>query len=189
MESFLARLVSIAGHPSVLMPMATVIAAPGHISQAALVVSLACGSVILAYSFVKARRGDWVHIDASVPAERAQFNGRVGVGLLALAAALGLAGLHVGFPLVVGLSGVIVVVGHLSRGMAKMSLHVAFAVFAAFLVWPNHIAATALALVVLLVAWSRLVLRQHVAADIILGALVGVSSGLALHVVFAWLAA
>lgn len=189
MGDSVARAVSIAGHPAVLMPVAIAIASPAHIRLAAVAVSLVCACGVLGYSFYKARRGDWVHIDASVPAERAQLNARVGVGLLAAAGAIWLAGPHIGFSLAVGLSGLIVAVGHLFRGAAKLSLHVAFAVFAAILVWPNHIAAATLALAAAGVAWSRLVLQRHVAADIILGALAGGAAGLAFHVAVAWLAA
>lgn len=189
MGGSVARLISVAGHPAVLMPVAAVIAAPEQMTQAALVVSLLCASAILGYSLYKARRGDWVHIDASVPAERAQLNARAGMGLLTVAGALFLAGLHVGVPTVVGLSGLIVLVAYLFRSVAKLSLHVAFAVFAAWLVWPNHVAAVALALAAAGVAWSRLALRRHVAADIILGTLAGAAAGCAFHTAVAWLAA
>jgi hypothetical protein len=180
---------SIAFHPGVLMPVAAFIASPGSIGPVALAASLACAGVILGYSFHKARRGDWTHIDASVPAEREQLNSRVGIGLLAAAGLFWVAGLNVGFPLVVGLSGLIVLVGHLLRGAGKLSLHVAFAVFAALLVWPNHIAVATLALAAVGVAWSRLTLRRHVPVDIVLGALAGAATGLAFHFSVAWLAA
>ncbi len=155
---------------------------------AALAVSLVCACAVVGYSLYKARRGDWVHVDASVPAERAQLNARVVIGLLAAAGALWLTGLPVGFPVVVGLSALIVAVGHIFRGVAKLSLHVAFAVFAAFLVWPNHIAAATLALAAVGVTWSRLALRRHVAADIMLGGLAGAAAGLAFHIAVTWLA-
>lgn len=189
MGTSVARAVSIAGHPAVLMPAAALIASPGHLGPTAVVVSLACACAVMGYSLFKARRGDWAHIDASVPAERAQLNARVGIGLLAATAALWAAGLPGSFPLVVGLSGLIVVVGHLFRNVAKLSLHVAFAVFAAFLVWPNHIAATTLAFAAAGVAWSRLSLRRHVAPDIILGAFVGAAAGPAFHMAVARLTA
>lgn len=189
MGSSLARAISIAGHPAVLMPVAAMIASPTGIDTTALAVSLACAGAVLGYSLYKAHRGDWIHIDASAPAERAQLNRRVAIGLLAVAGALWLIGLHFGFPLVVGLSGLIVAIGHLTRRVAKLSLHVAFAVFAAFLVWPNHIAAAALALAAAGVAWSRLALQRHVAADIILGALAGTAAGLVFHMAVARLAA
>ena len=189
MGDSVARVVSIAGHPAVLMPVAAAIASPAHIRPAALAVSLVCACAVLGYSLYKARRGEWVHIDASVPAERAQLNVRVGAGLFAAAGALWLTGLHVGLALVVGLSALIVAAGHLLRGMAKLSLHVAFAVFAAFLVWPNPIAAATLALAAAGVVWSRLALQRHVAADVILGALAGAAAGLAFHIAVARLAA
>lgn len=183
-----ARLLSIAGHPAVLMPAAALIAAPPRIGVAAVTAAVACVVAVLGYSFYKARRGDWLHIDASVPAERMQFNSRVGIGLLAAAGALWLMGLHVGLPLVIGLAGLIVLTGQLFRGVAKLSLHVAFAVFAAFLVWPNQIAAVVLAAIAIGVAWSRLALRRHVAADVVLGALAGIAAGLAFYFAMARLA-
>lgn len=183
MDSSIARLVSIAGHPAVLMPIAGMIAARGIDVGTALIVSVACAFVVVGYSFYKTRRGDWVHIDASVPAERAQLNSRVGLGLLVAAGLLAFTGLHVGFPAVVGLSGLIVLVAHLLRGLAKLSLHVAFAVFSTVLVWPNHVAAVGLAVMAVAVGWSRIALRRHVAADIMLGAVAGVLSGLLFHVV------
>jgi hypothetical protein len=161
------------------MPAAALIAAPGHLAPITLAVSLACAAAVLGYSLYKARRGDWAHVDASLPAERAQLNGRVGIGLLAAAGLLWLAGLHIGFPLVVALSGLIVAVGHVLRGAAKLSLHAAFAVFATFLVWPDRVAAATLAVAAVAVVWSRLALRRHVRADIILGVLAGAAAGLA----------
>lgn len=184
----LARAVSVAGHPAVLMPVAALVTASPPMAPGVIVASLACASAILGYSYYKLRRGDWVHVDASLPAERAQLNSRVGGGLLVAAAVLWLAGLDAGFPLAVGLSGLIVAVGHLFRSVAKLSLHVAFAVFAAVLVWPNHVASGGLALAAVGIAWSRLALRRHVAADIILGALAGAAAGLAFHAAVARLA-
>lgn len=117
------------------------------------------------------------------------LNSRAGIGLLAAAAVLWLGGLHVGVALVVGLSGLVVVAGHLGRGVAKLSLHVAFAVFAAGLAWPDLAAMAALTATALAVGWSRLALRRHTAVDVALGALAGTSAGLAFHVLIRWLAA
>ncbi|WP_374602222.1 hypothetical protein [Arenimonas sp.] len=179
MVDSLARALSIAGHPAVLMPAAAVIASPGETGLAALAVSLACGAAVLGYSVYKAHRADWVHIDASVPAERAQLNTRVSVGLVLAAGALWFAGLPLGISMAAGLSGLIVAAGHVLRHVAKLSLHVAFAAFASLLVWPDLVAAFALMLVAVAVAWSRIALRRHVPADILLGALAGVAAGLA----------
>jgi hypothetical protein len=170
------------------MPVAAAIASPAHMRPTAIAVSLVFACAALGYSLYKVRRAEWIHIDASVPTERAQLSARVGVGFLASAGAFWLAGPHVGFPLVVGLSGLIVAAGYVFKGMAKLSLHVAFAVFAAFLAWPNHVAAATFALAAAGVAWSRLALQRHVAADIILGALAGTVAGVAFHAAVARLA-
>lgn len=182
-------MLSVVGHPAVLMPLAALIAAPARIGVAAAAAAAACAAAVLGYCFHKARRGDWAHIDASAPAERSQLNSRVGIGLLAAAGVLWLVGLDVAVPLVIGLAGLVVATGQLFRGVAKLSLHVAFAVFAACLAWPNQIAALALAVVAAGVAWSRLALRRHVGADVVLGLLAGAAAGLAFHLAMARLAA
>ena len=102
MDNSLARMVSTAGHPAVLMPAAAVIASPGSLAGVALSVSLACAVMVVAYSVYKVRRGDWAHVDASVSAERAEFNLLVGTALLLASGALWLADLHVAVPTVVG---------------------------------------------------------------------------------------
>lgn len=184
----IARLVSIAGHPAALMTVAAVVAAPPQLAKPALATSLACAALVVGYSYYKTRRGDWSHIDASVPAERAEFNSRIGLGLFAIAALLAARGLCIG-AVAIGLSSLIVVTGHLLRGVAKLSLHVAFAVFAIFLVWPNHVAASCLAGLALAVAWSRIALRRHTTKDLILGALAGAASGWVFQVLASRLAA
>ena len=180
---------SIAGHPVVLMAVAALVASPSQMGPTALAICLACAGAVLGYSYYKTKRGDWGHIDASAPTERGELNVRVGIGLLAVAGALWFAGVPLGFPLVAGLAALIVAAGHLFRSVAKLSLHVAFAVFSAILIWPNHFAVGALALVAVAVAWSRLVLRRHVPADLLFGALAGGAAGLVFHRAVAWLGA
>lgn len=177
MNHFLARMLSIAGHPAVLMVVAAVAASPRSHGLFSVAVTVACGIAVLAYSFLKTRRGDWGHIDASAPIERAQLNTRVGWGLLLAAGVLFLAGVHAGIAIVVGLSGLIVMAGHLLRRLAKPSLHVAFAVFAVFVAWPAHVAAMALLAMAVAVGWSRLVLRRHVGRDVFWGATLGTAAG------------
>lgn len=148
-----------------------------------LAVAAACGLVVLAYSAYKARRGDWGHIDASHPGERAQLNTRVGIGFLAIAGVMAAAGVHVRIAVVVALSGCIVLAGHLLQRTGKLSLHVAFAVFAAFIAWPQQAYAAALLLIAVAVGWSRLVLQRHTRRDLVLGGLVGSMAGLVFQAV------
>jgi membrane-associated phospholipid phosphatase len=163
------------------MPLAAAVSAPSRITQSAVAVALACAALVLCYSFIKARRGDWAHIDASLPRERKQFNLFVGLGLCISAVALWLTGLSISIAVAVAASGAVVLAGHLLRRFAKASLHVAFAVFAAFLVWPNYVAVSVLLVVAILVGWSRLELERHVLVDIAFGALIGVWAGVLFH--------
>lgn len=172
-----ARLVSIAGHPAVLMTLAALVASPGANVLPIVVATVACGLGVLGYSYYKAQRGDWGHIDASSIGERTQLNFHVGLGLLGAAGVLALTSLHVGVSIAVALAALIVLAGHLLRSLAKISLHVAFAVFAAFIAWPNNLAAAALLVAALAVGWSRLVLRRHVGRDLFWGAAVGTVAG------------
>ena len=188
MEKPLARLVSTAGHPAVLMPAAAVIASPNRFAGIALAISLGCAALVLAYSLYKTRTGQWAHIDASAPSERLELNSQIGTVFLVVAVILWLTKIHAGVLVVVGLSGLILVVGHLLRRVAKLSLHVAFAVFAALLVWPNHLATVTLVAIALAVSWSRISLHRHNATDVILGALVGAIAGFAFHYLMSRLA-
>jgi len=74
----------------------------------------------------------------------------------------------------------IVVVALLLRKALKLSLHVAFATFAALFFWPDWPIVAALLALAVAIAWSRLALNRHTHADIIAGALAGVLTGSAL---------
>lgn len=178
-----ARAVSILLHPVVVMLAAAGVAAgavegrPGLVWQA-LGITLATAAVVMGYSAWQARSGRWSHIDASQRHERSQLNRFASWLLLGLAVALALAGADRGIVAAIGLSGVVVLAGHLLRGRLKASLHVAFAMFAALITWPHPVAFCALLLAALVVAWSRLVLRRHGFAEVVVGAGLGAVCGL-----------
>jgi membrane-associated phospholipid phosphatase len=75
------------------------------------------------------------------------------------------------------LSGALIVIALLVARWVKVSLHVAFAAFATALLWPIKLAVIAGIFVTAAVAWSRLVLGRHVAADVIAGLLLGAATG------------
>lgn len=180
----LARAVSILAHPAVVMLAATGIAAgsgghpPALLWQALAAVVVAAAAVML-YSMRQARSGRWSHIDASQKHERTQLNRFASWLLLGLAGALALAGAHPGIVAAIGLSGLVVLTGHLLRARLKSSLHVAFAVFAACIAWPQVPASVALLLAAVAVAWSRLVLGRHVVNEVLSGAAIGFAAGMA----------
>ena len=181
-----ARALSVLGHPGLLVPAAVVAGAsaadaPPRLLPAALGTALAVVVIVGLYSLWQVRAGRWAHIDASHPRERSQLN-------LVLAPLLGAAAMllwALGQPLSVAMgplaAGLLVLLTHLLRRWLKVSLHAAFAVFAAALVWP-HLGLTLAAVVLAVgVAWSRLVLRRHTLTEVLLGLLFGTAFGFALR--------
>ena len=186
MKAAAARALSIVGHPALLMPAAVIGAAldrgmPRAVLLAAAVASVFVAAVVGVYSLVKVRAGAWRHMDASEPAERRQLNGFV-IGLLCVTAALAwAAGLPRAIVLGLALSAAIVAFAHALRGRLKTSLHAAFAVFAAAVLWPNRIAAVTVVVLALGVAWSRCVLGRHTVPEVVVGLLAGALGGVGLQ--------
>jgi membrane-associated phospholipid phosphatase len=177
-----ARALSIIGHPALLMPAAIVATtlsdgAPAATVAMAAGASVAIAGAVLAYSFLRVRSGAWAHPDASRPAERLQLNLFLLVTLLAVAAL----SYSMSRPRAVTLGALlcsgIIAAALLLRARLKVSLHVAFAMFAAALCWPSPMFAALLALAGGL-AWSRLALRRHTPAEVVLGAIIGTAAGL-----------
>ena len=149
----------------------------------ALGATVAAAVVVMLYSALQTRSGRWSHIDASQRHERSQLNRFASWLLLALAAVLAATGTNRGMVVAIALSGLIVFASHLLRGRLKSSLHVAFAAFAACIVWPHPVAFAALLLATLVVAWSRLALRRHDLSELIVGAVLGLACGVGFQLV------
>jgi membrane-associated phospholipid phosphatase len=177
-----ARALSIVGHPGLLMPLAVALSAAGSGAsasrvQASVGAALVVALIVGAFSLWQVRRGHWTHVDASLPRERGQLN--VFVALLLFGAALVLA-LWAGSPQGAGgaaLAGAVVALAHLLRRRLKVSLHAAFALFAAALVWPAVPATPLIVALAAGVAWSRLALRRHSLAEVLTGLLFGAAAG------------
>ena len=180
-----ARAISIAGHPIVILFVAASVAAstrPGSLPGVWFIGgALALAIVILGFSWIQVRSGRWSHIDASARSERKTLN--VFLGAICFGGAMLAWSLTGNSDLSVGLilSGTIAVIALLIAKWVKVSLHVAFAAFATALGWPNEIAIVAGLLVTAVLAWSRLVLGRHVAADIVAGFLLGATAGSVYH--------
>ena len=191
--TFLARLVSILGHPLLLMPaagLAAWITLNGAGTQALwiAVAAVLAAMVVLGYSHWRVRSGAWAHIDASGRGERRHLNGFL-LTVFMVAASAG-AVLHWPRPVTLSmlLSAAMVFAAMLSTRWCKLSLHLAFAVFAAALLYAispwGVVAGLAGALAI---AWSRLYLRRHVGVDLWSGATIGAVAGFAFWAGLAWL--
>lgn len=181
-----ARLLSIVGHPAVVMPLAVPLAAQRHDAPwpmllVALGLALGVAAIVGLYSWWQVRCGRWSHVDASVPRERRHLNGFVVALLGLLAAGLWLASQPAA--LVVGLgaaAGIVLAALALQRWL-KVSLHAGFGSFAAALAWPVDWAVAGLGTLALAVGWSRLRLGRHDGAEVIVGLGLGCLAGVAFH--------
>jgi membrane-associated phospholipid phosphatase len=179
----LARAVSILGHPLLILPCSILLLAAAD-SDARQLSRLAIGFAVFAllvmsYSWWQVRRRRWAHVDASAQGERRSLNLFL---LLALAISAPLAwqgGLRE-LALGLALSALMIAVALLTARWWTLSLHVAFAVFAALLLLRAGAFAAMLGLVfAALVAWSRLQLARHARRDLVAGAIAGAGAGFA----------
>lgn len=180
----LARAVSIFGHPMLVLPMAVlaIALARGDTGTAAWS-ALGFGAfavLVMGYSRWQVSRGRWTHVDASATDERSTLNRFLLVALTAGALLVAWRGGQPLFALGLALSATMILVAMLTARWCKLSLHLAFVVFAACLL---RELGTAWMLAALLfasaVAWSRLALQRHTPRDLVAGAAIGALAGFA----------
>jgi len=182
----LARAISIAGHPVVLLLAAALIAASARGASSNQLwfiggATLAFGAIVLGFSWLQVRAGRWSHVDASVANERRSLNLFLGALCIAGAAATWFATNRLQMPLALALSGALIAISLLLSRWLKVSLHAMFAAFATALLWPIVPALVAGAVITAAVVWSRLALGRHVVADVVTGLTLGVAAGAAFH--------
>jgi membrane-associated phospholipid phosphatase len=188
MTNAFARALSIVGHPMLVLPLAVLLLSRAHgdggdgDSGGAWWLGLGFGffgAVVMGYSWWQVRRGRWAHVDASAKHERGSLNRFL---LIALAIAALLATVLTPqneLALGLGLSAGLIAIAMLTARWCKLSLHMAFAVFAAAMLsrlgWEYGVPA---AVFVAAIAWSRLALRRHTPGDLLAGMAAGVLAGL-----------
>lgn len=141
----------------------------------------AFAAMVMAYSGWQVRRGRWSHVDASGKGERRSLNRFLLIALLVSTALAAWLGLPTELALGLFLSAAMVALAMLTSRWCKLSLHMAFVVFAALLLlfnapWWAGLAALCFAGAV---AWSRLSLQRHVPRDLLAGAVAGTLAGIA----------
>jgi len=189
MRQALARALSILGHPLLVLPAATLAvgaAAEGDRRQRVLAaVALALLAVVIqGWSWWQVRRGRWQHVDASERHERKGLNRFLLALLVGACAVFVWVSPQPELALGLACAAAMIAAGTLLAPWLKLSLHAAFAVFSAALLWALGPAALGLGLAfAAAVAWSRLVLGRHSRRELLAGAWVGAAVGLA----FWWL--
>ncbi len=185
MSRAFARSVSILGHPLATLPAALALTTALHRHDPAgalriVAGALVAGAAVMLASWRRVRSGRWVHVDASAPGERRDLNRGLLVGL-SIAALVAWAIAHDAFTaLALALASALIALALLTARFWTLSLHVAFAVFAAMLLWPSGTALMAAGIAfAALVGWSRLRLARHRPRDLVAGTLAGTAAGLA----------
>lgn len=184
MPNFLARALSILGHPLLLLPAAVLLlaahegAGTGRLAVLALALA-ATAATVMAYSWWQVRRRRWQHVDASGHGERRALN-RFLLAAFAIAALL-LWTWTTQHELALGmvLAALLIAVAMAAARWCKLSLHVAFAMYAAVLIAQvSWLACAGGVLFAGAVAWSRMALSRHATRDLVAGALAGTLGGL-----------
>ena len=184
MSHALARALSISGHPMLVLPLAVVVIAlhqgdRGAAAGAALGFGL-FAALVMGFSWWQVRRGRWAHVDASARHERGSLNRFLLVALVAGALLVAWRGTQPLFALGMAMSAAMILVAMATTRWCKLSLHMAFAVFAAWLLRELGIAWMLAALLfAAAIAWSRLALHRHTPRDLVAGALAGSLAGAA----------
>lgn len=180
-----ARSVSILGHPLATLPAALALTTTLHRHDPAgtlriVAGALVAGAAVMLASWRRVRSGRWAHVDASAASERRDLNRGLLVGLtIAALVAWGVAH-DVTTALALALASALIAFALLTARFWTLSLHVAFAVFAAMLLWPSGPALLAAGLAfAVLIGWSRLRLARHTPRDLVAGTLAGTAAGLA----------
>jgi hypothetical protein len=119
------------------------------------------------------RRGTWENVDASRPAERHSLFAVIGVICAALGGWLAFTGAHVHARGAFAAAIMALVAWALLRWI-KLSLHMAFGVYAACMLMKFQLTAGIVMLLLMpLLAWSRLRLGRHRMAEVIGGSVLG----------------
>lgn len=183
MSHAVARAVSIFGHPMLVLPLAALaLALLRGQNRMALWMGLGfalLSALVMAYSWWQVQRGRWAHVDASGKDERRSLNRFLLAVLTVSALFAAWQGYARELSLGLALSAAMVAVAIATARWWKLSLHMAFAVFAAVLLgnvsWWAGLAGLVFAAAV---AWSRLHLQRHVPRDLLAGALAGALAGI-----------
>ena len=187
-RSFIARTLSLIGHPALLTPVAALLSAminnaPANALQLLIFVSCCTSASVITYCWIQVRSGRWLHVDASLPRERRQLHSVLSLLFFGIAISLWLFGQSQRIVLGPAFCGLLIVFASLCRHFLKISLHASLAVFAASLLWPNVVSTSVFLLLALAVSWSRLALHRHTRQEVVIGLLLGGTTGLAFNVV------
>jgi membrane-associated phospholipid phosphatase len=179
-----ARIISILGHPFVLLPATVLIASLQSMSAArALTTAIITVLVtVLPLLFIIRRKvvsGRWSDHDISVSSERRGFY-PIAIGVVSISCVfLWLLGLPHSLLIGMMISLALLIAAMLINGWSKISLHLIFATYCAVsLLAVSYLVGAGFILLAVSVAWSRVVLERHSLPQVLSGMLLGMAAGI-----------
>jgi membrane-associated phospholipid phosphatase len=179
-----AQIVSVIGHPFVLLPLTVVIAAlhnasPARAFTTGAITVLATVFPLLFIIRRQVKAGKWSDHDVSERSERGNFY-TILIAVVALACVIFW---FLDFPLALLLGMIIslflLVAAMIINRRSKISLHLIFASYCAVsLTAVGFWTGACFILLAVAVAFSRVILRRHTTAQVVSGALLGASAGI-----------
>lgn len=172
----LARAVSVAGHPFLLVPVTIALVTGNWIPAAAIAATMTLPMLVI--TMRRVRRGTWSDHDVSRREQRTGLY-RIALPLLVpMTVVLYLLGAERQMLRGVAAAAFMLLAGLLLHRWLKTSMHMMAAAYCAALVvrvYPSWwVAAVA---VVLAIAWSRLALQRHTLPEVMVGAALGAACG------------
>jgi len=181
-----ARIVSVVGHPFVLLPLTTVIAVSRNSSP---VRTLAIGIITVLVTVVpllliirrKVATGKWSDMDVSVSSERDSFY-PIAITVVIVS---GLIFWILDFPrsLLIGIiiSLVLLLAAMIINRRSKISLHLIFAVYCAVCLFAvSYLIGAGFILLSIAIGWSRILLERHNFGQVLSGMMLGAFAGICL---------
>ncbi len=178
LSAALARAISVAAHPFVLIPLTVAVATRSLFWTA--VIAASTSVPLLAIILRNVHRGTWSDVDVSRHEQRASLY-YAGIPLLIGAAAL-LSWLGADPKLMRGLAAgaAMFTAGLLGNRFLKISMHMMFAAFSSVTIaWLYPATTPAVATVIVALGWSRRRLDRHTWPEILTGTTIGAIAGAA----------
>lgn len=181
-----AQIISVVGHPFVLLPVAIMLVALQRLDPRRAVIVVATVSVLallpmILYILRQMRHGRWGNFDVSVRSDRPRLYFAAVLLTAITVAVLRLTGQP---PFIVRgtvAALVLLVVAWFVNLTLKLSLHAAFSALAAWMIYSiAPIAGVVIGAAVIVIGWSRVRLDRHTASEVAAGTILGAIVGAAL---------
>ena len=173
----LARAISVAGHPFILIPAAALIVSGRGPALVLALTMLLVASVI----FLQVRRGKWSDADVSTRQQRPLFYAVILAATAAAALLLWRMGASSSFVRGTLIAIAMITIQMIANRWLKISLHSSFAAFVTGVVATRStVIAVATACLALGIAWSRVTLKRHSPSEVLIGLGLGAGAAIAL---------